>query len=36
MKTIVKKNQYNKAKFLSEAALLIAEKRREAKGKGEK
>ena len=27
MKTILKKNKCNKAKFLSEAALLIAEKR---------
>ena len=26
----------NKAKWLSEEAILIAEKRREAKGKGEK
>ena len=36
MKTIIKKKKYNKAKFLSEEILLIAEKRREAKGKGEK
>ena len=33
-KTNTKK--YKKAKLLSEAALQIAEKRREAKGKGEK
>ena len=30
-----KKKKYNKAKWLSEEALQIAEKRREAKGKGE-
>ena len=35
-KTIPKKNKYKKAKWLSEEALQIAEKRREAKGKGEK
>ena len=35
-KTIPKKKKYNKAKQLSEEALQIAEKRREAKGKGEK
>ena len=34
-KTIPKKRKY-KAKWLSEEALQIAEKRREAKGKGEK
>ena len=34
--TIPKKNKCKKAKWLSEEALLIAEKRREAKGKGEK
>ena len=34
-KTIPKK-KYKKAKWLSEEALQIAEKRREAKGKGEK
>ena len=31
-----KKKKYKKAKWLSEEALQIAEKRREAKGKGEK
>ena len=36
IKTIPKKKQYKKAKWLSEEALQIAEKRREAKGKGEK
>ena len=36
IKTIPKKNKYKKAKWLSEDALQIAEKRREAKGKGEK
>ena len=36
MKTIPKKKKYNKAKWLSDNALQIAEKRREAKGKGEK
>ena len=36
IKTIPKKNKYKKAKWLSEEALQIAEKRREAKGKGEK
>ena len=36
MKTISKKNKCKKAKWLSEEALQIAEKRREAKGKGEK
>ena len=35
IKTIPKKNKCNKAKWLSEEALQIAEKR-EAKGKGEK
>ena len=35
-KTIPKKKKCNKAKWLSEEALQIAEKRREAKGKGEK
>ena len=35
-KTIPKKKKCNKAKRLSEEALQIAEKRREAKGKGEK
>ena len=36
MKTIPKKKKYKKEKSLSEEALQIAEKRREAKGKGEK
>ena len=31
-----KKNKHKKAKWLSEEALQIAEKRREVKGKGEK
>ena len=36
IKTIPKKNKCEKAKWLSEEALQIAEKRREVKGKGEK
>ena len=36
IKTIPKKKEYRKAKWLSEEALEIAKKRREAKGKGEK
>ena len=36
IKTIPKKEKCKKAKWLSEEALQIAEKRREAKGKGEK
>ena len=36
IKTIPKKNKCKKPKWLSEEALQIAEKRREAKGKGEK
>ena len=36
IKTILKKNEYKKAKWLSEEALQIAEKRREVKGKGKK
>jgi len=36
IKTIPKKKKYKKAKWLSEEALQIAEKTREAKGKGEK
>ena len=36
IKNIPKKNKGKKAKWLSEEALQIAEKRREAKGKGEK
>ena len=35
-KTIPKKKKCNKAKWLSEEGLQIAEKRREVKGKGEK
>ena len=35
-KIIPKKKTCNKAKWLSEEALLIHEERREAKGKGEK
>ena len=35
IKTISKKKKYKKAKWLSEEALQIAEKRREVKGKGE-
>ena len=35
IKIISKKKKYKKAKWLSEEALQIAEKRREAKGKGE-
>ena len=33
IKTILKKKKFKKAKWLSEEALQIAEKRREAKGK---
>ena len=36
IKTIPKKKKCKKAKWLSEAALQVAEKRREARGKGEK
>ena len=36
IKTIRKKKKCKKAKWLSEEALQIDEKRREAKGKGEK
>ena len=36
IKTIPKKKKCKKAKWLSEEALQRAEKRREAKGKGEK
>ena len=36
IKTIPKKKKFKKTKWLSEEALQIAEKRREAKGKGEK
>ena len=35
IKTIPKKKKYKKAKWLSEEALQIAEKKREAKGKEE-
>ena len=35
-KIILKRKKCKKAKWLSEAALQIAEKRREVKGKGEK
>ena len=36
IKITPKKNKYKKAKWLSEEALQIPEKRREVKGKGEK
>ena len=36
IKTIPKKKKCKKAKWLSEEALQMAEKRREVKGKGEK
>ena len=36
IKTMPKKKKCKKAKWLSEEALQIAEKRREAKGKGQK
>ena len=36
IKTIIMEKKCIKAKWLSEEALQIAEKRREAKGKGEK
>ena len=36
IKNIPKKKKLKKAKWLSEEAIQIAEKRREAKGKGEK
>ena len=36
VKTIPNKKKWKKAKWLSEEALQRAEKRREAKGKGEK
>jgi len=36
IKTIPKKKKGKKAKWLSEKALQIAEKRREVKGKGDK
>ena len=36
IKTISMRKKYKKAKWLSEEALQIAEKKREVKGKGEK
>ena len=36
IKTILKKKKCKTAKWLSEEALQVAEKRRETKGKGEK
>ena len=36
VKTILKQKKYKKAKWLSEEALQIAEKRRDMKGKGAK
>ena len=36
IKTIPKKNKHRKAKWFSGEALQISEKRREARGKGEK
>ena len=36
IKTIPKKKEFKKAKWLSEKALQIAERRRDAKGKREK
>ena len=36
IKTIPKKKKHKKAKWLSEEALQLAEKRKDAKGKGEK
>ena len=36
IETTPKKKNYKKAEWLSEEALKIAEKKREAKGKGEK
>ena len=36
IKTIPKKKKFKKAKWLSEEVLQVAEKRREAKGKGRK
>ena len=36
IKTVPKKKKCKKAKWLSEKALQIAEKRREVKGRGEK
>ena len=36
IKTILKKKKCKKAKWLSEESLEVAEKRKEAKGKGER
>ena len=36
IKTLPKKKKFKEAKWLSEEALIIAEKRREARGNGEK
>ena len=36
IETILKKNKWKKAKWLSEDTLQIAEKRKEGKGKGKK
>ena len=36
IKTILKKRKFKKAKWLPEEALQIVERRREAKGKGER
>ena len=36
IKTIPKKKKFKKAKWLSEEALRVAEKRRKVKGKGER
>jgi len=36
IKTIPKKKKFKKAKWLSEEALQVAEKKREAKGKGDR
>ena len=36
IKTIPKENKFEKAKWLSEEALQIAEERRETKGRGER
>ena len=36
IETVPKKKKFRKAKWFSEEALQVAEKRREAKGKGEK
>ena len=36
IETVPKKKKFRKAKWFSEEALQVAEKRREAKGKGER